>query len=135
MTLKLTKAGFDLGIVTTNGDEMLAFYRDVLGLKFEATINMENVGIAQMHRLWANESLLKLVVPVADVPTGAGGGINGATGLRYFTFRVGNFDEVITACENAGVKIIWPKLEARPGVFIAMVADPDGNWVEFVDGP
>ncbi|WP_428119985.1 VOC family protein [Candidatus Poriferisodalis sp.] len=63
MALQPTKEGFDLGIVTSNGDEMLAFYRDVLGLEFEATLNMEKVGIAQMHRLWANKSLLKLVVP------------------------------------------------------------------------
>ncbi len=135
MALQPTKEGFDLGIVTDNGDEMLAFYRDVLGLEFEATLNMENVGIAQMHRLWANKSLLKLVVPVADVPAGATGGITGATGLRYFTFNVGNFEEVMTACEDAGANIIWRRLEARPGVVVGMVEDPDGNWVEFIDNP
>ena len=136
MALQPTKEGFDLGIVTTNGDEMLAFYRDVLGLEFEATIeNMERAGIAQMHRLWADKSLLKLVVPMADVPGGATGGINGATGLRYFTFNVGNFEEVMTACENADAKIIWRRLEARPGVVVGMVEDPDGNWVEFIDNP
>ena len=135
VALQPTKEGFDLGIVTSNGDEMLEFYRDVLGLEFEATLNMENVGIAQMHRLWADKSLLKLVVPVADVPAGATGGITGATGLRYFTFNVGNFEEVMTACEDAGANIIWRRLEARPGVVVGMVEDPDGNWVEFIDNP
>lgn len=134
MALQPTKEGFDLGIVTGNGDTMLAFYRDVLGLEFEQTLNMENVGIAQMHRLWAAKSLLKIVVPTAEVPDGLGGGITGGTGLRYFTFTVANFEEVMTACEEADANIIWRRLEARPGVVVGMVEDPDGNWVEFIDG-
>jgi hypothetical protein len=27
---------------------------------------------------------------------------------------------------------VWTEREIRPGVRIAMVADPDGNWVEFL---
>ena len=107
----------------------------MLGLEFEAPLNMEQVGMAQMHRLWANKSLLKLMVPVADVPAGAASGITGATGLRYFTFNVGNFEEMMNACENAGANIIWRRLEARSGVVVGMVEDPDGNWVEFIDSP
>ena len=53
MSNTFTKAGFDLGMVTTKGDEMLTFYRDVIGLEFEATISMEALGVAAMHRLWA----------------------------------------------------------------------------------
>nr|MBF0685518.1 VOC family protein [Pseudomonas sp.] len=34
MSIELTKQAIDLGIVTTNGPAMLAFYRDVLGLKY-----------------------------------------------------------------------------------------------------
>ena len=39
-----------------------------------------------------------------------------------------------TACSTAaGHKIVWPRRpEVRPGVVIAMVEDPDGNWVEFI---
>ena len=33
MAVQLDKAGFDLGMVTTNGDAMLEFYRDVLGFE------------------------------------------------------------------------------------------------------
>ena len=56
MANSFTKGGFDLGFVTTNGDEMLEFYRDVFGLEFEATLNMEAIGVAAMHRVRANES-------------------------------------------------------------------------------
>ena len=79
MSNSFTKGGFDLGIVTTNGDEMLRFYRDVVGLEFEATVNMEALGVAAMHRVWANESLLKIVVPTKEVPAGPGGGMMGVS--------------------------------------------------------
>ena len=34
--------------------------------------------------------------------------------------------------EAAGVRIVIPTSEIRPGVTIGMVNDPDGNVVEFV---
>ena len=127
-----TKGGFDLGIVTTNGDEMLDFYRDVVGLEFEATINMEALGIAAMHRVWANESLLKIVVPTKDVPGGPKGGMMGSSGMRYFTLSVPNVQTALDSCADAGAPIIWDRREVRPGVVVGMVEDPDGNWVEFI---
>ena len=133
MTNTFTKAGFDLGIVTTNGDAMLEFYRDVIGLHFEATISMEALGVAAMHRLWANDSLLKIVVPTKQVAAGTSGGMMGSTGLRYFTLSVGDVGSAIELCRSAGAAIIWERREARPGVVVGMVEDPDGNWVEFVE--
>ena len=132
MGVQLTKAGFDLGIVTTNGDAMLEFYRDVIGLEFEATLHMEKAGIAAMHRVWADKSLLKIVVPVKDVGDGPTGGMMAATGMRYFTLSVSNLDDMIAGCEAAGATIIWTPREIRPGVTVGMVEDPDGNWVEFI---
>ncbi|MFT7650219.1 MAG: catechol 2,3-dioxygenase-like lactoylglutathione lyase family enzyme [Candidatus Poriferisodalaceae bacterium] len=134
MTMNVTKAGFDLGLVTNNGDAMLEFYRDVLGLRFEATLTMEKAGIAAMHRVWANDSLLKIVVPVtAPKAAPEPGGISTATGFRYFTFTIDNLDDVLAAVEAAGLPVIWPRREIRPGVNVGMVEDPDGNWVEFVE--
>ena len=68
MGVKVAKDAIDLGIVTTNGEAMLAFYRDVLGFEHEGDIAMEHVGIKVMHRLWFGKSLIKLVVPVKDPP-------------------------------------------------------------------
>jgi len=41
---------------------------------------------------------------------------------------------VMEAVKAAGHKIAWPRTEVRPGVIIGMVEDPDGNWVEFIQG-
>jgi catechol 2,3-dioxygenase-like lactoylglutathione lyase family enzyme len=133
MGVNVAKDAIDLGIVTTNGEAMLAFYRDVLGFKHEGDIAMEHVGIKVMHRLWFGKSLIKLVVPVKDpgVPA-APGGIQGGTGYRYWTMTIHNLDEVLSAVQAAGQKIVRPRTEVRPGVVIGMIEDPDGNWVEFI---
>ena len=55
-----------------------------------------------------------------------------ATGYRYWTISVSNIAEVVAACEAGGYTMVWPVTELRPGIVIAMVEDPDGNWVEFL---
>jgi catechol 2,3-dioxygenase-like lactoylglutathione lyase family enzyme len=136
MGVKVAKDAIDLGIVTTNGEAMLAFYRDVLGFEHEGDIAMEHVGIKVMHRLWFGKSLIKLVVPMKEpAMPAAPGGIPGGTGYRYWTMTIHNLDEVLSAVQAAGQKIVWPRTEVRPGVVIGMVEDPDGNWVEFIQAP
>jgi catechol 2,3-dioxygenase-like lactoylglutathione lyase family enzyme len=133
MAVQLTKDSIDLGIVIRDSDRSLAFYRDTLGLEHVA--DMPVPGGATMHRLACGTTVVKLVkfeqVPQAANPPG---GLVGATGIRYFTLSVGNLDEVLSACEQGGYKMIWKKREIRPGVFVGMVEDPDGNWVEFLSG-
>jgi catechol 2,3-dioxygenase-like lactoylglutathione lyase family enzyme len=133
MAANITKAGVDLGIVTTNSDAMLEFYRDVVGLEFEATIALEAIGIARMDRLLCKDSVLKLVTPTTEVPDGPGAGIEGCTGMRYFTLSVDNIEAAVADCEAAGAPVVWPVQESRPGFKIAMVEDPDGNWLEFIE--
>ncbi len=43
-----------------------------------------------------------------------------------------NISEMLAECTVAGAKVIMKERELRPGVRIGMVADPDGNWVEFL---
>jgi len=89
MGVNVVKDAIDLGIVTTNGDAMLTFYRDVLGFKHEGDIHMEHVGIQTMHRLWFGNSLIKIVVPVNDPnKPPAPDGIPGGTGYRYWTMTI-----------------------------------------------
>ncbi|MEA3217802.1 MAG: hypothetical protein QOJ19_3958 [Acidimicrobiia bacterium] len=131
MAVQLTKDSIDLGIVIKDSDASLKFYRDTLG--FEHVADMPMPGGATMHRLMCGTTLVKLVKfdnnPEAANPLG---GIVGATGYRYFTLSVGNLADVLGECDQAGYKIVWKKREIRPGVFVGMVEDPDGNWVEFI---
>lgn len=130
MGIALGKTSIDLGIVTTSGEAMLAFYRDVIGLKVQGQMAMPGGGT--MHRLLSGESLIKLVVVASSPAAAAPGGIQGGAGYRYWTITVTNLTEMVKTCTEAGVTVVWPEREIRPGVRIAMVADPDGNWVEFL---
>lgn len=130
MTIEIKKAGIDLGIVTTNGAAMLAFYRDTLGLKYLREMPMPGGGL--MHQLGCGESVLKLVVLESLPSPAAPGGIRGAAGFRYVTITVGNLSDVMQACAANGHKVEVKEREIRPGIRIGIVADPDGNWVEFL---
>ena len=133
MTVQLTKDSIDLGIHVKDPEKSLAFYRDTLG--FEQVGEMDMPGGMHMWRLMCGTSMIKLVNsakgPKAENPLG---GIIGANGYRYWTISVSNLDEIAAACEAAGYKVAIPVTEIRPGTSIAMVEDPDGNWVEFLAG-
>ncbi len=132
MPVKLSKPSIDLGIVTTNGEAMLGFYRDLLGLQYVQAMPMPSGRPGTMHRMMCGDCLIKLVV-VPQVPAKSPpDGIGGASGYRYWTMTVSNLGEIVASCQAAGVKVVIPEKEIRPGVSIAMVEDPDGNWVEFL---
>jgi catechol 2,3-dioxygenase-like lactoylglutathione lyase family enzyme len=130
MGVKLTKDSIDLGIVVSDLDRSVAFYRDTLGFEDEGAMPLP--GGSTMHRLICGTSTIKLVHHPKELPAAEPGGINRALGYRYWTISVDNIDEIVEACAAAGHKIAVPVREFRPGVTIAIVEDPDGNWVEFV---
>lgn len=132
MGVALTKSAIDLGIVISDSEKSLAFYRDLLGFEHVADIPMPLGGGGTMHRLNCGDSLIKLVKLDTNPAATSGGGIPAAVGIRYFTMTVSNLVEMMAACEAAGVPIAVPTREARPGVTIGIVSDPDGNMVEFV---
>lgn len=131
MGIELKKTAIDLGLVTTHGEPMLAFYRDVLGLKLLREMPMPG-GQGQMFQLACGDSVVKVVVLPSVPAQAAPGGIQGANGFRYFTITVGNITQMMKDCADAGRKVVVPEREIRPGVRIGIVEDPDGNWVEFL---
>lgn len=131
MPVNIVKDSIDLGLVTKNAQPLLEFYRDTLGLELEGELPLPGGG--KMTRLICGTTILKIVVNGKDPKaTAPGGGMRGATGIRYFTISVDNLAEATEQCEAAGYKIAIPLTEARPGVMISMIEDPDGNWVELL---
>jgi glyoxylase I family protein len=130
MAVELKKDSIDLGIVTRDAGPMVAFYRDLLGFTDEGQMPMPKIGT--MTRLRCGTSLIKIVeaTPKSDAPPG---GIVGSTGYRYWTMTVTHLDALVDSLKAAEVSVIIPVTELRPGIRIAMVADPDGNWVEFLE--
>lgn len=131
MAVELAKESIDLGIVTRDAAPMLAFYRDLLGFADEGEMPLPGTG--RMFRLRCGSSVIKLVQhdsPPRD--SAAAGGLATATGYRYWTISVTNLTALVDAARAAGVTIPVAPREIRPGVTIAMLEDPDGNWVELL---
>ena len=133
MGVQLTKDSIDIGIIVEDGERSLKFYRDLLGLEHTADTPMPGGG-GTMHRLMCGTTMVKLVA-YEDVPEtkAAPGGLRGATGYRYWTISVSNLDEVVEQAKAGGYEVPTGPVEIREGVRIAMIIDPDGNWVELLE--
>lgn len=126
--MKAGKTALDLGIVVSDIKASLDFYQHTLGLDF---VGMMPLGFGTMHRLRFGQSDFKLIEPKNVPPKGAFG-VEKQLGFRYVTFVISNLTELCAELKEKGVEFTVRERESRPGVRIAMVKDPDGNIVEFV---
>jgi catechol 2,3-dioxygenase-like lactoylglutathione lyase family enzyme len=130
MPAELAKTTLDVGIVTTDVDASLHFYRDLLGFTPLMTLPTPD---GELHLLIAGEVMVKLMA-VPDAPAGPAGDVAAATGLRYLTFWVANLPELLEELTAAGVTVVREPFEVA-GTTAAMVADPGGTIVEFLHQP
>ncbi len=113
MTAQLSKDSIDIGIVTTNAPECLAFYRDVLGFE---DVGESPVPGGTIHQLLCGTSSVKLMTLIKPPRAKAApGGMRGSTGYRYFTISVTNLEEVLAACAAAGRSVVVPPSELGNG--------------------
>ena len=125
------RAAIDIGVVTTAPEAMVAFYRDVLGLN--PIGRLPTAGGSTVEQLAWGTSLLKIVTLASEPPVRAvPGGVPAATGYRYVTLQVDDLEGVVERCIAAGVPVVVPATTIPDGSTIAIVADPDGNWVEIM---
>jgi len=129
MPADLAKTAADIGIVTADIDASLHFYRDLLGFVPLMVLPVES---GDLHLLIAGEILVKLA-DVPGAPAGPKGDIPEATGLRYFTFWVTNLHQLLAELEADGVAVVRAPFEVLAGTTALLVADPDGNVVEFLE--
>ena len=127
--MKPAKDSMDLGILASDIKASLNFYQNILGLEF---VGISEVWFGTMHRLRFGTSDFKLIEPKTVPPKGAIG-LEKQLGFRYVTFVIKNLSELCAELKAKGIEFALPEKEIRPGVRIAMVKDPDGNIVEFVE--
>ncbi len=127
--MKPAKNSLDLGVIARDIKASLHFYQKLLGLEFVGTMPL---WFGTMHRLRFGESDFKLIEP-KEVPTKGAIGLENQLGFRYVTFVIENLSELCNDLKKNGIEFTVPEREIRPGVRIAMVKDPDGNIVEFVE--
>lgn len=132
--MQVSKDSIDLGIVISDEKTSVPFYRDTLGLEWEGELPLPG---GKMYRLKAGTTVIKLVKmeKTPEAKPAPGGPMRGL-GMRYFTISVPDIRGLVSGLEAKGVKPTVPVTEFRPGVTIAMVTDPDGNTIEFLqNGP
>ncbi|MBM4334063.1 MAG: VOC family protein [Deltaproteobacteria bacterium] len=127
--MKPAKDSLDLGVVVSDIKASLNFYQNILGLEF---VGITPLWFGTMHRLRFGTSDFKLIEPKTVPPKGAIG-LEAQLGFRYVTFVVKNLAELCAELKGKGVEFALPEKEVRPGVRIALIKDPDGNIVEFVE--
>jgi len=130
MPVRLAKDSIDIGIVVRDAAAALRFYCDVLGFEDEGE---RLVPGGSLRRVRCGNSLIKIVSPDrAPAVAAPGGRIDAATGFRYLTISVADLADTVATCEAANADVALQPTELRPGVMVALVRDPDGNWIEFV---
>jgi len=130
MTIQVTKESIDIGIVARDGDALVEFYRNVMGL----TENGEmSVGSGVVRFFGCGTSSIKVMILEEPPPKDAAdGGIAGATGYRYWTVATANLEEIVENCRQRDLNVVMEPSEVRPGIVVALICDPDGNLIELV---
>lgn len=130
IVVHVSKDSIDLGIIVTDEKAALGFYRDALGLEWEGELALPG---GRMYRLKCGTTVIKLLKldRTPEAKPAPGGPMRGL-GMRYFTISVPDIRGLVAQLEAKGIKPTVPVTEFRPGVTIAMVTDPDGNTVEFL---
>jgi len=129
MALKPAKDSVDIGIFVSDIKKSLEFYQGTLGL--EKTEELAT-GFGTLHRLRFGTSDVKLMDPKKVPPAGAIG-LEKQLGIRYLTFVIRDLTGLCADLKGKGVEFTIPETQIRPGTRIAMVKDPDGNIIEFVE--
>src|ERR1044071_8762258 len=106
MLLKPAKDSVDIGIFVNDIKKSLAFYQGILGLE---KIEELQTGFGTLNRLRFGTTDIKLMDPKKVPPAGAIG-LEKQLGIRYITFIIRDLSGLC-----------------------AMVKDPDGNIIEFVE--
>ena len=127
-------AKVEVGIVVRDADAMAGFYRDVVGLEYVGDLDFPG---GTMQRFAHGDAVVKLVrteepPQLTNPPLGPAGG---ASGLRYLTLQVDSVEAGVARCLAAGRSVPVPMFDFQPGVPVAIVEDPEGNWIELVQPP
>ncbi len=147
---RFTTDTISFGIVVSNIDKALVFYKDAVGLTEVGGFDVP----AEMARdagLSNNKPFHVHVLKTTDVPEATqvklmqfldtpgarpdNSFIHSTYGVRYLTIRVADIDAAMARAAKAGVKpIAKGPYRLASGQFLAIVRDPDGNMVELI-GP
>jgi catechol 2,3-dioxygenase-like lactoylglutathione lyase family enzyme len=117
-----------IGLTVSNVEQSREFYGKILGLPEDEPLAMSGGG--KEFRFMAGKTQIKFWAGAADLPKHTGA-IADTIGFRYFTFLVNDVDALAASFKEQGVNPVRAPYDLGNIARIMMVADPDGNWIEF----
>jgi catechol 2,3-dioxygenase-like lactoylglutathione lyase family enzyme len=132
--LDLARCDLDVGIVVHDTDAMLSFYGSVLELPTGGSVELPGRGF--IHKFLVGSNVVKLFEPLHPVRAN----LDAAeypwvrAGMQYWTLHVDDLDSVVAHLARHDVGTSTGVIETGYGPRYLLVADPDGNLVEFVEG-
>ncbi|MBR2562676.1 MAG: VOC family protein [Eubacterium sp.] len=119
------KSANHIAIYTTDRDEAVKFYRDILGMdcKFELVSESDGIRIAMME-------LGDMQIELLEDPATLAGTVSGARSTQnHFAMEVDDIEEAYAYLKNKGVE-----MEER-GIYSVPQFGPDNIKVAFFHGP
>jgi predicted enzyme related to lactoylglutathione lyase len=130
--LELSSDAIGIGVVARDGETMMRYYEETLGLNRFATIVIPGVGTLNQFKVGAG--IFKVLVPEGSPPAAGVPGVPWeATGMRYWTIYVPDLDALLATCATAGCVPLTGIVAPRPGIRYALVPDPEGNVLEIIE--
>ncbi len=117
-----------IGLTVSDTEKSREFYGKVLGLPESEPITMAGGG--KEYLFMAGKTQIKFWAGAKDAPLHTGV-IQDTIGFRYYTFLVSDVDSLAATFKDRGVNIVRAPYDLGNIARIMMVADPDGNWIEF----
>lgn len=151
---QFSKSGIDVGMVCKDVEKSVAFYKNAIGLTerkgFEAKGEFtKSIGLTEGYGIKVSVlsagddpkgAILKLMqIPEGKPADGKNEFLHSQLGFRYLTLGVPDITAAAERIKAAGVTTVANTPKQIPGdlgsgVYIIVVRDPDGNFVELV-GP
>jgi len=129
MLLTPAKDSVDVLLFVSDINKSLGFYEGTLGLERAQEVETP---FGTVHWLRYGTSAVKLMDP-KQVPPAGPVGLEKQLGIRSLSFEIRNLSGVCSVLQDKGVGFVMPETQVLPGRYIAMVKDPDGNIIEFVE--
>jgi predicted enzyme related to lactoylglutathione lyase len=120
-----------IGLTVSDVEKSREFYGKVLGIKEEQPEALALLNGAKKYTFTAGKTTIKFWAGAGENLPKHTGNITDAMGFRYFTFLVKDVDATREVLKSRGAKIVIEPVDFGKIARIMMVADPDGNWVEF----
>ena len=137
------------GFVVSDMERSLAFYRDMLGLKEEMNAVREGPGIseivgypdAKLHIVYLGTGDLKHSVELIQYLNPPGGNIapteRNAVGATHLGIVVDDLDAIYEDLSAKGAEFLGSPVHRESNIYgrkVVYLKDPDGNWLELLEG-